>query len=176
MWKKIVVIAGLSVAALGVGGVAWAATANSAPAVGPAAAVAASTSSGTSSTAPKAAHKGEHKGEHKGKRDKAERLLKSVAHAQWVSKDAKTGAWVTHDAVRGDVTAVSGTSITIKAADSTSETFTVNSTTKVHAKGDTKAHPGTIAQVKVGDEIGVLGTGSGTMTATHVLDRGVPKK
>ena len=172
MWKKIVVIAGLSVAALGVGGVALAATSSSAPAAAPAAAVAASTSSGTSSTAPKAAHKGEHKG----KRDKADRLLKSAAHAQWVSKDGKTGAWVTHDAVRGSVTAVSSTSITVKAADSTSETFTVNATTKVHAKGDSKAHPGTIAQVKVGDEVGVLGTGSGTMTATHVLDRGVPKK
>ena len=170
MWKKFVVIAGLSAAALGVGGVAAANAADSAPAAAPAAAVAPSSSSG-SSTAPKAAHAAP-KGE---KRDKAEKVLGRVAHAQWVSKD-KDGKFVTHDAVRGSVTAVSSTAITVKAADSTTETFALNSSTTVHAKGDTKAHPGTIAQVKVGDEVGVLGTGSGTMTATHVLDRGVPKK
>ncbi len=169
MWKKFVVIAGLSAAALGVGGVAAADAASSAT-TAPAAAVAPSSSSGAS-TAPKAAHTA-HKGD---KRDKAEKVLGRVSHAQWVSKD-KDGKFVTHDAVRGSVTAVSSTSITVKAADSTTETYALNSTTKVHAKGDTKAHPGTIAQVKVGDEVGVLGTGSGTMTATHVLDRGVPKK
>lgn len=99
----------------------------------------------------------------------AKRLLK-VSHAQWVSKDAKTGTFVTHDAIHGDVTAAAVGSITIKATDGTSETFVVTGSTKVRVAGAT----GTMSQVKVGDRADVLGTGSGSMTATRVVTHGAP--
>ena len=165
MWKKFVVIAGLSVAALGVGGAAWAEANASTPTPTPTAAVSASSATTATTTA------GRHDGREKAKQLRRE-LLKRAVHAQWVSKDAKTGAFVTHDAVRGVVTAVSASSVSVKAADGTTESFTVTSTTKVHAKGDSKAHPGTIGQVKVGDRVGVVGTGATTKTATHIVDRG----
>ena len=75
-----------------------------------------------------------------------------------------------HDAVGGTVTAVSPTSITVKAADGFSGTFVVGSSTKVHVKG---TKPATIANVKVNDRAVVAGTKSGsTVTATQVLDAG----
>jgi hypothetical protein len=107
--------------------------------------------------------------------------LERVSHAQWVTKDGKTGKFVTHDAVRGTVVAVSSTSITIKATDGTSESFTVNGSTKVHVKGAKKVAgaakpaPGKISDVKIGDAANVLGTGTTPMTATRVIDRGVPR-
>ena len=122
--------------------------------------------------------KGKH---HHAKREALAKRLERVSHAQWVTKDGKTGKFVTHDAVRGTVAAVSATSITVKATDGTSETFTVNGSTKVHVKGAKKVAgaakpaPGTISKVKVGDAAGVLGTGTAPMTATRVIDRGVPK-
>ena len=99
----------------------------------------------------------------------ATRLLR-VSHAQWVTKDAKTGTFVTHDAVRGEVTAAATGSITIRATDGTSETFVVTGSTRVRVAGAA----GTIAQVKIGDRAAVLGTGSGPMTATRIVDRGAP--
>lgn len=109
-----------------------------------------------------------------GKRAGLAKRLLQVSHAQWVSKDAKTGTFVTHDAVRGAVTAAATGSITIKATDGTSETFVVTGSTKVRVAGAT----GTMGQVKVGDQVAVLGTGSGPMTATRVVAHapGVKKK
>ena len=75
----------------------------------------------------------------KTRRDSLARRLEKVSHAQWVSKDGKTGAFVTHDAVRGIVSSVSPTGITIRATDGTSETYTVNSATKVHVKAKRRA-------------------------------------
>ena len=161
MWKKFAVITGLSVAALGIGGAAWAGSgAGTSPPPSPT----------TVSSAPAKVVAAKHRGEH-------ERLqiLRHVTHAQWVSREGKTGTFVTYDAIRGRVSAVSATSISVKAADGVSETYAVTASTKVHAKGDNKSHPGTIGQVKVGDTVGVLGTGAGNLTATHVIDRGVPK-
>ena len=68
------------------------------------------------------------------------------------------------------VTAVSPTSITVKAADNTSETFVVNSATKVRMRTSGKGAPSSIGQVKVGDHVFVLGTGTSTFTATGVVD------
>jgi len=183
MLKKLVVIGGIAaVAGLGLAGAAWAGSGSSSPAgvaANSSVALAASSTKDvpTTASAPAGtAHKGK-KGKHAGRA----RHLEGAAHGQWVSKDAKTGAFVTHDAVRGDVSAVSATSITIKAADGTSETFVVNGSTKVHVKGATNPPAGTSAQapiatigaVKVGDKVGVLGTGAGTMTATNVIDHGI---
>lgn len=181
MFKKLVVVGGIAaVAGLGVGGVAIADSNSTAPAVvalapgnlsGDVAVPAAVT---TTTSQPGDAVK-QAKSDRAGTRHGLAKRLEAVAHAQWVSKDGKTGTFVTHDAIRGDVSAVSGTSITIKAADGTSESFTVNATTKVHVKGDKGAArtPGSISKVKVGDRAAVLATGAGTMTATQVVDRGV---
>ncbi len=103
----------------------------------------------------------------------AHRLFRGE-YAQWTTFDPKTNTSTVHDAIRGSVTAVSSSSITVKAADGTAQTYAVGADTKVHAKGDTKAAPGTIGQVKVGDRTVVVGTGQGSFTATHVLDRGAP--
>ena len=97
--------------------------------------------------------------------------LRRALHASWVTRDGKNStSFVTHDAIRGQVTAVSASSITVKAADNVSETYAVNSSTKVHSRADGKGKAGTIGEVKSGDTVIVLGTGSGTLTATHVLD------
>jgi len=101
--------------------------------------------------------------------------LRRAEHAQWVTHDKKTNTNITHDEIRGTVTTVSATSISVKAADGTTETYSVSSATKVHAKGDTKTSPGTISQVKTGDEAIVIGTGPTNFAAIHILDRGAPK-
>jgi hypothetical protein len=185
MLKKIAVIGGLvAVAGLGLGGVALAESNSTAPQAAPAsqgdAAVAAAvtTPASPSTTGDGTTGKGTTGKGAKAKaagRDGLARRLEKVSHAQWVSKDAKTGTFVTHDAVRGVVSTVTSASITIKATDGTSETYVVDSSTKVHVKGDAKGAAGAIAQIKVGDQVGVLGTGAGTMTATQVIDRGIPK-
>ncbi len=133
------------------------------------AALAATSPSGSSqAVAPTTASTG--KAHHTGKdREKAFR----GEYAQWTSYDAKTKTTVVHDGVRGTVSSVSPTSISIKTADGTVKTYTVTTSTKVHAKGDTKTTPGTISQVKPGDRAEVLGTGSTTFTATRIHDRGV---
>ncbi len=173
MLKKMAIVGGIvAVAGLGLGGAAWAES-NTAAAPQAAAAATAVTASPTSARIGAGKASKAH-----GKRLTLVRRLEKVSHAQWVSKDRKTGTFVTHDAVRGTVSAVSAGSITIKATDGTPETFVVNSSTKVHVKGSDKATPktaGTISEVKVGDLAGVVGTGAGSMTATHVIDRGLPK-
>lgn len=187
MLKKMAVVGGIvAVAGLGLGGAAWAES-NSAPAT-PAVPGAAPLTASTSTVAPttasspgKATKAGKAAKSKHARREGLAKRLEQVSHAQWVAKDGKTGVFVTHDAVRGTVSAVSAGSITVKATDGTSETFTVTSATKVHVRGTkatnktaTKA-AATISQVKVGDRAGVLGTGAGPMTATQVIDRGVPK-
>jgi hypothetical protein len=105
----------------------------------------------------------------------AKRELRRALHATWVTRNGKDStSFVTHDAIRGQVTAVSATSITVKAADNVSETYAVTSSTKVRSRADGKGKAGSIGEVKNGDSVIVLGTGSGTLTATHVLD-GVKK-
>jgi hypothetical protein len=188
MLKKIAVVGGIvAIAGLGLGGAAWAESNSSTPqAVADSSAglavPAAPTTAAISTSAPpgavaKAGKAKSGNGKH-GNRAALVRRLERVSHAQWVTKDGKTGTFVTHDAVRGIVSAVSGGSITIKATDGTSMTFAVNSATKVHVKGATPGAAkaiGTISQVKIGDRAVALGTGSGAKTATRVMDRGVPK-
>lgn len=95
-------------------------------------------------------------------------------YAQWTTFDQKTNTSTVHDAIRGSVTAVSPSSITVKAGNGTAQTYAVGTDTKVHTKGGANANPAAIGQVKVGDRAVVVGTGQGTFTATHVLDRGAP--
>ena len=106
-------------------------------------------------------------------------LLRTL-HAEWVTRAGKGGTgYVTHHAIRGDVTAVSPTSITIKAQDGVSETFAVGKDTVVRShpvgSGRSKGSASSIGQVHTGDKALVIGTGTGSLTATAVVDGGTGK-
>jgi hypothetical protein len=96
------------------------------------------------------------------------RLLKRMAHAQIVTH-GKDG-FVTHDLIKGTVTAVSASSITVQAADRTSLTFVLDKDTKVRVRTSGKGAPTTIGTVAKGDQVLVAGTGTSTHTAKHVID------
>lgn len=103
-------------------------------------------------------------------------LLRTL-HAEWVTRAAKDGTgYVTHHAIRGEVTAVSPTSITVKAQDGVSQTFAVGKDTVVRShplgSGRTKGTPSSIGQVHTGDKALVVGTGTDHLTATAVVDAG----
>jgi hypothetical protein len=108
-------------------------------------------------------------GKHAGMRHRALLRLRTLQHAEWVTRDPKTNKDVTHEAVLGTVTSVSATSITVKAADGYTLTFAVNSDTKVHlGMGKT----GKVTDVKSGGKALVAGVKSGsTVTAQQVLAR-----
>lgn len=147
MYRR-VLVGGLTAASiLGAGGTALALTGSDSPS-GP--------SSGSGTHAKHAGHKGK------------ARLLKRLQHAEIVTKN-KTG-FVTHELIRGTVTAVSATSITVQSADKTSETFTVNGDTKVRMRSGGKGAPSSIDKVADGDQVFVAGVGASTPTAKHVVD------
>ena len=104
------------------------------------------------------------------------RLLRAL-HATWVT-EGKQGP-VTHQAIRGDVTAVSATSITVKAKDGVSMTFAVTADTTVRqriagsGKG-TKATASTIGAVTVGTKALVAGVGASSPTARVVVHVAAP--
>jgi uncharacterized cupin superfamily protein len=159
MMRKTIVIGALAAAALGVGGVA---AAESASAATPAPA---STTAAANTTTGDKAHS------HRDLR----RMLERSVHAQWTTYDGKTKAYVDHDEIRGIVTAESATSVTIKAGDGTIETYAVTKDTKIHDKAAGKGKAGTMSEVKTGDRAVVVGTGKSSLTATQILDRGLPK-
>ena len=80
----------------------------------------------------------------------------------------KAKTLTTHDAIRGQVTAVSATSITVEAADHVTETYVINADVKVRDRANKTA--ASILDVKSGDPVWVTGTGTTTLTATHVID------
>jgi preprotein translocase subunit YajC len=98
------------------------------------------------------------------------KLLRRALHAQIVTK-GKNG-FVTHDFIKGTVTSVSATSITVEAADKRSDTFTIAKDTTVRARANGKATASTIGKVAKGDRVLVAGTGTTTLTAKHVVDLG----
>ena len=183
MLKKIAVVGSIvAVAGLGAGGIAsaWsgapaaqaaAPTTTAGPATSSSpSSTAPTTTSGTSTTSTTTKKHGQHDGKkHNGKkRDSLAKRLSHASHAQWVTENGKTGAFVTHDAVRGTVTAAAAGSVTVKATDGTSETYVITGSTKVRVE----KKPATAAQVKVGDRVAVVGTGRTTRTATRIVDRG----
>jgi hypothetical protein len=96
------------------------------------------------------------------------KLLRRLAHGELVIR-GKDG-YVTHDLIVGTVTAVSSSSITVRAADKSSETFVVTTDTKVRMRSGGKGAASTIDKVAGGDHVLVAGTGTTTRTAKHVLD------
>jgi len=146
MWKKIAIAGAVSAAILGAGGAALATSGSGSPSVD------------AQTTA------------------KASKLLNNprlgrAIHAQWVTQ-GKDKSFVTHDAIRGQVTSVSATSISVKAADGVTQTYTVTADTVVRVKGAGKRSTGAIDKVHSGDRVLVVGTGTTTLTASHVLDAG----
>jgi hypothetical protein len=112
------------------------------------------------------------KPDHPGGRDRAGgrrgalHRLAAGLHGEFVVKD-KGGKFVTVISARGEITAASATSVTIKAEDGFTATFAVNADTKVRGR-DVDA----IADVKVGDRGGAVGVKSGdTITARAVIVR-----
>lgn len=105
-----------------------------------------------------------------GKRHPALRAaLRNTVQATWVTR-TKKGGFVTHDAIRGQVAAVSGGSISVHAADGTTQTFTVDSSTKVRkvTLSPRSVADSSIGQVAVGDRVLVTGVGTGTPAARLV--------
>jgi hypothetical protein len=105
-----------------------------------------------------------------GKDGKRHRIRRAVIargmHGEWVVK-GKDGKPVTLATIRGEITAVSPTSVTVKAEDGVSETFAVSSDTKVKGPDVTS-----ISGVKVGAKGAMVGVKNGnTTTARAVLVR-----
>lgn len=157
MLKKIVIAGAAAAAILGAGTAALAVSGSSSNPSSPAAS--SSQAPGKSAQAPG----------RQGKLRPGLNLARRALHATWVTRDGSSG-FVTHDAIRGQVTAVSAGSITVKAADDVSQTYAVTGDTKVHLRADGKGKAGSIGEVKTGDRVIVLGTGTTSLTATQVLD------
>ena len=97
-------------------------------------------------------------------------LARRALHGEFVVR-GKGGKDVTVDMVRGKVTAVSPTSITVAARDGYSATYAVTSKTRVHVRGQKGKQ--SISVVKTGDRAGVFATKAGTaLDARAVVDRG----
>ena len=88
-------------------------------------------------------------------------------YAQWTTFDARTNTSTVYDGIRGQVSAVSGSSISVKAANGTSQTFAVDANTRVRGG---KGKSGGIGQVQVGERVVLVGTGQGSFTAVQVND------
>lgn len=192
MLKKMVLAASAAVVVLGAGTAALATSTNapSSPSAtaNPGASSAAPGPAAPDKAAPdKAAPDKGARGPKAGKH--ALKALGRALHAQWVTPDPDNeNAFVTHNAIRGEVTAVSATSITVKALDGVTQTYAITGDTKVHLRkglpslGDGKGNggrgnrgglgngpAGTISDVHTGDQVAVTGTGTSSLTAHHVV-------
>jgi hypothetical protein len=185
MIKQIVIAGVAGVALFGGGAIAMAAESPGSTATGstsatvpstssPTSSVTSASSSSASSSTPKANTPKANMPKVKADRVKqAVARLKNFDHAEWVTGPA--GKSVTHDAIKGTVASVSATSIQVKAADGTTVTYGVGSSTKVGLRegGKGSAKKGTIAEVKSGDTVLVTGTKSGsTLSAAGIADTG----
>ncbi|HWE88466.1 MAG TPA: hypothetical protein VG317_03255 [Pseudonocardiaceae bacterium] len=148
---KVAVVAGVSTLALaGLGGIAFAAS-DSGPAGSPAVLAAASTTTGTPGAAAK---------------PKARRVLPAHFEHGTFTVWTKSGDR-TVTAQRGQVTAVSPTSITVRSKDGFTDTYTVNGSTKVRKQKQASA----IGDVATGDQV-TLVAGEKADVATRIADSG----
>ena len=175
MWRKATIggLAALAIVAGGAGvGIAHAAQASTGPTVATADPTGTATPSPTAAGKPAKAAKAAKAD--KGGRVAAKQILgkvKDFQHAEWVTK-GDNNTYVTHEAILGQVTGVSSTSVTVTSTDGTSMTFAVTADTKVHqrqAKGSTTTL--TIADVKTGQTVLVGGEKSPDLTAKNILVR-----
>ena len=79
--------------------------------------------------------------------------------------------YVTHQAILGQVQAVSATSITVMSSDGTSMTFVVNDQTKVRQRAKAGSTTPTTGDVKQGQTVLVSGAKTPDLTAKHILVR-----
>jgi len=152
MWKKIAIAGGVCAVIAGVGTAALA-------------------TSGSSSSAKASATSSASVAQHQAGKHQVGKAMRGALHAQWVTQD-KDKSFVTHDAIRGTVTAVSPASITVQSLDKKSQTYTVTTDTKVRVRTNGKGAKGAIGQVHTGDMALVIGTGTSTLTAHGILDTG----
>jgi hypothetical protein len=118
---------------------------------------------------------------HQGKGQVLRKALRRVEHAVVVTK-GKDG-YIEHDAIRGRVSSVSASSISVTATDGYTRTFAVVQATHVRKRsesgGKVTGAPAKIADVRSGDEVGVLGrrpaSSTGNPVATVVVD-GIRKR
>jgi hypothetical protein len=165
MWKRIAIV-GATAAVIGAAGTAAFAASGTPTSTPPASSAALTSDTVASPTTATAV-----------KHPKANRLRLGL-HATWVSENKKTKTFTTHVAIRGQVSNLSPTSITVRAADNVTQTFVINARTKVFTRapkvaGTKTAIPVTaasISQVKTGDVVFVGGTGRTGLTALRVVD------
>ena len=185
MWKTITAVGASAVIIGGAGTAAYAASGTAAPAA-PSASSTSATSDGATTLTTEAGQ-----GAETGKQAVRNRIRNAV-HASWVTQDKKARTFTTHEAIRGQVTSVSPTSITVRSADNVTETFVVSPTTKVWtrtvrtaaaraaAKAAAQGTPAartpaprtaaSIADVATGDTVFVGGTGTTALTAIRIMD------
>ncbi|MEO6501479.1 MAG: hypothetical protein ABIQ09_06155 [Jatrophihabitantaceae bacterium] len=192
MLKKIVLAASAAVVVLGAGTAALATSGASSPSASTAPSASNAPSAPGKSTAPGAAAPDKAAPNGAARRAKAHkpalRALGRALHAEWVTPDRDNeNAFVTHHAIRGEVTSVSATSITVKALDGVTQTYAVTSDTKVHLRKNVPGQgkgpanggrgnglgggvAGSISDVHTGDKVAVTGTVTGSLTAQHIVD------
>lgn len=153
MYRKIAVAGATAVAIVGVGTAAMAA-------------------SGSSGTPGSGSTSSPHQ---KGQHQRPAQTLRRGLHGELVTK-GKDG-YVVHSGIRGTVSSVSATAITVKAADGYSQTLTLTKQTKVRerpASGKGKGTKGTVSDVKSGDKVAVIGKkaekAAGNAAAMFVID------
>lgn len=166
MYRKILVGGVTAAAILGAGGAALAAGGSPGSTAG--APAASATSAASTSTAAQRQQRTHHQQREHRQRMGRRRLLRHLAHGQIVTRNRK--GFVTHDLIRGTVTSVSATSVTVRAADSTSETFAITKDTKVRVRQHGTRSDSSIEKVAKGDKVAVAGTGATTLTARRLID------
>jgi hypothetical protein len=96
--------------------------------------------------------------------------LKDFQHAEWVTK-GDANSYVTHEAILGQVQAVSSTAITFASSDGTSMTFAVDGQTKVRQRQAQGTATPTIGDLKTGQTVLVGGDKTPDLSARNILVR-----
>jgi len=184
MWKTITAVGARAVIIGGAGTAAYAASGTAAPA--PSATSTSATSDGGTTLTTEAGQSADTG------RQAVRNRIRGAVHASWVTQNKKAKTFTTHEVIRGQVTSVSPTSITVRSADNVTETFVVSPATKVWtrtvrtaaaraaAKAAAQGTPSartpaprtsaSIADVATGDKVFVGGTGTTTLTAIRIID------
>jgi hypothetical protein len=146
-------LAGVAAAGvLGTAGVAAATAETGTPAP------AASSAPATSAPAPADQTEADRKAKHR-----ARAAIGRGLHGEWVVK-GKDGKPVTLETIRGQVTAVSPTSVTVKAEDGFTASYATTADTKVRG-----AEAKSLADVKVGAKAAMVGVKSGNATTARTI-------